>query len=145
MKSSPAGCTSSWMPFRPSSTMSVRRFMRRLWLCARSWMSPHVSGMSDDGEDEVMSETVSETRSESWVTELQTRWSSLSASARLATFKDLPRAEAEDFFSDLSPPEQSELLLGLPVDERRGRMRLLAPRGSADAVPRAAAPERVRL
>jgi magnesium transporter len=98
--------------------------------------------MSDDGEDEVMSETVSETRSESWATELQTRWSSLSASARLEAFKELPRAEAEDFFSDLSPPEQLELLLALPAVERRGWMRLLAPDDAADAVQ--AAPEAAR-
>src|SRR6266705_1216947 len=105
-------------------------------------MSPHVSGMSDDGEDEVMSETISEARSESWATELQTRWSSLSASARLEAFQALPRAEAEDFFSDLSPPEQLELLLALPAVERRGWMRLLAPDDAADAVQ--AAPEAAR-
>src|SRR5262249_40011530 len=89
-----------------------------------------------------MSETVSEMRSESWVTELQTRWSSLAASARLEAFKELPRADAEDFFSELSPPEQSELLLALPVVERRGWMRLLAPDDAADVVQ--ATPEAAR-
>src|SRR5262249_53147841 len=120
---------------------------RLLLLGVRStlWMSPHVSGMSEDCEDEAMSEMVSETRSESSATELQTRWSSLSASARLEAFKELLRAEADDFFSNLSPPEQVELLLALPAVERRGWMRLLAPDDAADAVQAAEASERDSL
>src|SRR5215468_4524240 len=108
-------------------------------------MDPHGCGMPDDGEDEVMSEMVSEARSESWATELQTRWSSLSTSARLEAFQQLPRAEAEDFFSALSPPDQVELLLALPAVERRGWMRFLAPDDAADAVQAASEAERDSL
>src|SRR2546428_5231849 len=86
-----------------------------------------------------MSEMLSETRSTPWVTELQARWSSLATGARLEAFQELPRAEAEDFFCDLSAPDQVEILLALPAIDRRGWMRLLAPDDAADAVQ--AAPE----
>ena len=86
-----------------------------------------------------MSEMLSETRSTPWVTELQARWSALATGARLEAFQELPRAEAEDFFCDLSAPDQVELLLALPAMDRRGWMRLLAPDDAADAVQ--AAPE----
>lgn len=89
-----------------------------------------------------MNETVSETRRESGVAELQTRWSALSSSARLEAFKELPRTEAEDFFGSLSAPEQSELLLALPAVERRGWMRFLAPDDAADVVQEADEAER---
>jgi magnesium transporter len=62
--------------------------------------------------------------------------------ARLEAFKALSRAEAEDFFWNLSAPDQVELLLALPAMERRGWMRLLAPDDAADAVQ--AAPEEER-
>ena len=62
--------------------------------------------------------------------------------ARLEAFKALSRAEAEDFFWNLSAPDQVELLLALPAVERRGWMRLLAPDDAADAVQ--AAPEEER-
>jgi len=89
-----------------------------------------------------MSEMVSASHHELWVTELHAQWSSLAPSARLEAFRALSRAAAEDFFCDLSPPEQIELLLMLPPSERRGWMRLLAPDDAADAVQAADAAER---
>ena len=61
--------------------------------------------------------------------------------ARLEAFA-LSRAEAEDFFWNLSAPDHVELLLALPAVERRGWMRLLAPDDAADVVQ--AAPEEER-
>ena len=72
-----------------------------------------------------MSETVNEAREVLSASELQELWSSLVPEARLEAFKALSRAEAEDFFWDLSAPDQVELLLALPAVERRGWMRLL--------------------
>jgi magnesium transporter len=86
-----------------------------------------------------MSETVHETREALSGSELQDLWSSLTPEARLEAFKTRSRAEAEDFFWDLSAPDQVELLLALPAVERRGWMRLLAPDDAADVVQ--AAPE----
>src|SRR5712692_11990027 len=89
-----------------------------------------------------MSEMVNEAREAPSGSELQELWSSLPPGARLEAFKALSRAEAEDFFWDLSAPDQVELLLALPAVERRGWMRLLAPDDAADAVQ--AAPEAAR-
>lgn len=74
-------------------------------------------------------------------TALQEQWSSLVTDDRLAAFKELPRAAAEDFFWTLSAPEQAELLLAMAPIERRGWMRLLAPDDAADVVQAAPAAE----
>ena len=89
-----------------------------------------------------MSETVHEAREVLAGSELQERWSSLALEARLEAFKALSRAEGEDFFWNLSAPDQVELLLELPAVERRGWMRFLAPDDAADVVQ--AAPEEER-
>jgi len=86
-----------------------------------------------------MSETVNEVREALSGSELQETWSSLALEARLEAFKALSRAEGEDFFWNLSAPDQVELLLELPAVERRGWMRFLAPDDAADVVQ--AAPE----
>src|SRR4030095_3706398 len=89
-----------------------------------------------------MSETVHETREALSGSELQEMWSSLALEARFEAFKALSRAEAEDFFWNLSAPAQGELLLEVAAVERRGWMRLLAPDDAADVVQ--AAPEEER-
>ena len=89
-----------------------------------------------------MSETVHETREALSGSELQEMWSSLAPEARFEAFKVLSRAEGEDFFWNLSAPDQVELLLELPAVERRGWMRFLAPDDAADVVQ--AAPEEER-
>lgn len=72
-------------------------------------------------------------------TVLQEQWSSLETPARLAAFQGLTRAAAEDFFWELSAPDQVELLLAMAALERRGWMRLLAPDDAADVVQAAPA------
>lgn len=89
-----------------------------------------------------MSEAVNEAREALSGNELQETWSSLALEARLEAFKTLSRAEGEDFFWNLSAPDQAELLLELPAVERRGWMRFLAPDDAADVVQ--AAPEEER-
>jgi magnesium transporter len=86
-----------------------------------------------------MGEVVHEVQEASSGSEIEELWSSLTPGARLAAFKTLSRAEAEDFFWSLSAPDQVEILLALPAVERRGWMRLLAPDDAADVVQ--AAPE----
>ena len=86
-----------------------------------------------------MGEIVHEVQEAPSGSEIEELWSSLTPGARLAAFKTLSRAEAEDFFWSLSAPDQVEILLALPAVERRGWMRLLAPDDAADVVQ--AAPE----
>jgi len=72
-------------------------------------------------------------------------WPSLSRTKRLAAFRHMPRAEADDFFLDLTARDQMELVLALPEGERRVWMRLLAPDDAADLIQEAPAPERAGL
>jgi magnesium transporter len=77
--------------------------------------------------------------------ELRDAWPALSSEERLEGFHRLVRAEADDFFLDLSVPEQAEVLLALPPPERRLWLRLLAPDDAADVIQRAPEEERPRL
>ncbi len=67
-------------------------------------------------------------------TELQDAWPLLLPSDRLAGFKLLAQAGADDFFLGLNAREQAEMLLALPRGERRLWMRLLAPDDAADVI-----------
>jgi magnesium transporter len=77
--------------------------------------------------------------------ELQEAWPLLSPDDRLAGFKLLVQADADDFFLSLNARDQAELLLALPVGERRLWMRLLAPDDAADVIQEAPHAERAGL
>lgn len=66
--------------------------------------------------------------------DLQETWRILTAEDRLEAFLDLPRAEAEDFFLDLSARDQYELISAMPAAQRRSWMRLLPPDDAVDVV-----------
>jgi magnesium transporter len=66
--------------------------------------------------------------------ELKEAWDLLSTEERLAGFRLLDTADAEEFFFDLSARDQCALLMALPTPERRLWLRLLAPDDAADVV-----------
>ncbi|HTQ42982.1 MAG TPA: magnesium transporter [Polyangiaceae bacterium] len=70
--------------------------------------------------------------------DLQETWRLLAPDDRVEGFLDLPRAEAEDFFLDLSARDEYELVHGMPAAQRRSWMRLLPPDDAADVVQEAA-------
>jgi magnesium transporter len=65
---------------------------------------------------------------------LRDSWTNLSHEDRLASFRTLSRADAEEFFLELDAPEQADLLVSLPLAEQRAWMRLLPPDDAADLV-----------
>lgn len=65
---------------------------------------------------------------------LREKWSDLSTEDRLNAFMMLERAAAEDFFLTLKTDEQAELLISLPVFERRFWLRILPPDDLADLI-----------
>ena len=80
------------------------------------------------------------------VDDLQETWRILAPEDRLEAFLDLPRAEAEDFFLDLSARDQYELISAMPAAQRRSWMRLLPPDDAVDVVQEAEEPsERYEL
>lgn len=66
--------------------------------------------------------------------ELREIWRLLAPSERVESFGFLPREEAEEFFFELSPADQLQLIAGMPSGTRRLWMRLLAPDDAADVV-----------
>lgn len=73
-------------------------------------------------------------------------WRILTTEDRIEAFLDLPRAEAEDFFLDLSARDQYELINAMPTAQRRSWMRLLPPDDAVDVVQEAEEPsERYEL
>jgi magnesium transporter len=77
--------------------------------------------------------------------ELTSAWRLLSPEDRVAGFRLLGSAESDEFFLELSSPDQAELILGLPPNERTAWMRMLAPDDAADVIQRAPAAERDAL
>jgi magnesium transporter len=61
-------------------------------------------------------------------------WSLLVAEDRIEGFQALERTEAEDLFLALSSRDQAQLLLSIPMAERRSWIRLLAPDDAADVI-----------
>lgn len=61
-------------------------------------------------------------------------WPGLGSEERRRLFFLLPRIEAEDFFLDMSPSEQAEMLHDLPRLQKRSWVRLLAPDDAADLI-----------
>lgn len=76
---------------------------------------------------------------------LQESWASLGVEERVEAFENLPRAEADDFFLELTPRDQSALVLALPVGERRIWMRLLAPDDATDVIQETEEEDRAEL
>jgi magnesium transporter len=74
--------------------------------------------------------------------DLLAAWPLLLPRERLEAFRLLAQADADDFFLSLNARDQAELLLTLPVGERRLWMRLLAPDDAADVIQ--AAPQEAR-
>jgi magnesium transporter len=66
--------------------------------------------------------------------DLHEAWPVLSPRERVEGFVLLPRGEAEELFFSLSAADQSAIVLGLPEEERRSWMRLLAPDDAVDVV-----------
>ena len=79
------------------------------------------------------------------LTELYEAWPILSLSERLEGFKLLRQDDAENFFLHLNARDKGQLILGLPIGERRLWMRLLAPEEALDVVQEAPEQEREGL
>ena len=77
--------------------------------------------------------------------ELYEAWPILSTEERVEGFEYLQRNDADDFFLQLSARDRAELVLALPVGERRLWMRLLAPDDAADVIQEAPPDEREGL
>lgn len=73
---------------------------------------------------------------------LRETWPGLGNEERRRIFFLLPRTEAEDFFLDMSPPEQAEMLHDVPRLQRRSWVRLLAPDDAADLIQQVPQEER---
>lgn len=69
--------------------------------------------------------------------QLLDEWAGLSRTERIRRFHELPHDLEDDFFLELSPQNQVELLLLLPEGERRIWLRLLAPDDAVDLVQEA--------
>ncbi|HUR71447.1 MAG TPA: CBS domain-containing protein, partial [Candidatus Limnocylindrales bacterium] len=77
--------------------------------------------------------------------ELYDAWPVLSQPERIEGFEFLRRDDAESFFLQLNLRERTRLVLGLPPNERRLWMRLLAPDDAADLIQEAPANQRTAL
>ena len=61
--------------------------------------------------------------------ELEDAWSLLAAEDRADALRELPPAQAQDYFFGLRSQEQAQVVLAFPVEERRTWMRILPPDG----------------
>lgn len=77
--------------------------------------------------------------------ELYDVWPMLSLEERVEGFEVLKRDAADDFFLQLSARDRAQLLLALPVGERRLWMRMLAPDDAADLIQEAPGDQRESL
>jgi magnesium transporter len=66
--------------------------------------------------------------------ELLELWPILDSEEQVEGFQQLDRAAAESLFLSRTAAGQATLLMGLPADDRRGWMRLLAPDDAADVL-----------
>jgi magnesium transporter len=66
--------------------------------------------------------------------DLREAWPALSCEERVEGLRLLPRNTAEDLFFALTPGEQAELMLDLPLEEQRSWIRSLAPDDAADLI-----------
>jgi magnesium transporter len=77
--------------------------------------------------------------------ELREVWRLLSPAERLESFGFLPRGEAEEFFLELRPADQLQVVLDAPPALKRTWMRLLAPDDAADLLQEAEPETRAEL
>ncbi len=78
-------------------------------------------------------------------TELHAVWSETSAADRMARFKSMPLADAQEFFRELSTRNQSEIILNLPEREQTVWIRLLDPDDAADLLQETPLQDQQRL
>ncbi len=74
--------------------------------------------------------------------DLQDAWALLPAEDRVEALKELPPAQAQDFFFGLTSQHQAQVVLAFPPEERRAWMRILPPDDAADVVQAAEDDER---
>lgn len=79
------------------------------------------------------------------IAELIEKWSGLDEQERLSGFRELPRDEAEAFFSSLPAHDAAEFLYELPQVERKTWMRLLPPDDAADLLQEVDTERRIAL
>jgi magnesium transporter len=77
--------------------------------------------------------------------ELREAWRLLTPAERLESFGFLPRGEAEEFFLELRPADQLQVVLDAPPALKRTWMRLLAPDDAADLLQEAQPETRAQL
>jgi len=77
--------------------------------------------------------------------ELYEAWPVLSSEERVEGFEYLARDDADDFFLQLTARDRAQLLLSLPIGERRLWMRLLAPDDAADVIQEFSVDERENM
>jgi magnesium transporter len=77
--------------------------------------------------------------------ELAELWAILDPEEQVEGFGQLERGAAESFFLTRSAGSQATLLLGMPPDERRGWVRLLAPDDAADVLQHVSEAARAEL
>ncbi len=74
--------------------------------------------------------------------DLEDAWALLPAEDRVEALKELPPAQAQDFFFGLSSQDQAQVVLAFPPEDRRTWMRILPPDDAADVVQAAEDDER---
>jgi NitT/TauT family transport system ATP-binding protein len=79
------------------------------------------------------------------LSELYEAWAILSIRERVEGFKLLQQDDAENFFLHLSAMDKAQLILVLPIGERRLWMRLLSPEEALDVIQEIPESERVGL
>jgi NitT/TauT family transport system ATP-binding protein len=79
------------------------------------------------------------------LSELYEAWAILSLRERVEGFKLLQQDDAENFFLHLSATDKAQLILVLPIGERRIWIRLLAPEEALDVIQEVPESERVGL
>ena len=76
------------------------------------------------------------------IDELQDAWALLPVEDRVDALRELPPAQAQDFFFGLTSRQQAQVVLGFPPEDRRTWMRILPPDDAADVIQAADDDER---
>jgi magnesium transporter len=76
---------------------------------------------------------------------LHSQWAETPPKERMASFRLLPLADAQEFYRELSTRHQYEIVSFLPEREQTVWMRLLAPDDAADLLQEAPEHDRPRL
>lgn len=77
--------------------------------------------------------------------ELHSQWHELSTEEKLEHFKELPPADAEEFFRELDAAEEAEIIQALPPRDRRLWVRILDPDDAADLIQELPADEHTEV